>query len=209
LGNAGTHTTDFSAAFGPMCSRTLATTAAAIWSGEACASACRTISARNLAFELIVDANGTLCDIRMFGNHGLHRTCRQPVARNIDHVVCSPHDMDVPIVINKTAITGGVLPVEYLQVAGHESVVVTPNGLQVPRRQRQFDGDVPFDTSAERCTFAVDHFDPVTGIATTRGDPERIGSSSMPRGFAAIGHPVSVCHQLSITGTASSSVAHS
>ena len=35
---------------------------------------------------------------------------------------------------------------------------------------------------------------------TTLGDPALIGSGSRPRGLAAIGQPVSVCHQLSTTG---------
>ena len=41
----------------------------------------------------------------------------------------------------------------------------------------------------------------------TVGEPGLIGSGSSPRGFATIGQPVSVCHQLSTTGTPSCSVA--
>jgi hypothetical protein len=37
------------------------------------------------------------------------------------------------------------------------------------------------------------------------GEPGLIGSSSMPAGLATMGHPVSVCHQWSITGMPSSS----
>ena len=35
----------------------------------------------------------------------------------------------------------------------------------------------------------------------TDGEPSLSGNGSSPRGFAAIGQPVSVCHQLSTTGT--------
>jgi hypothetical protein len=45
------------------------------------------------------------------------------------------------------------------------------------------------------------------GTATV-GEPGLIGIGSSPRRFAAIGQPVSVCHQWSTTGTPSSSVAH-
>ena len=36
-----------------------------------------------------------------------------------------------------------------------------------------------------------------------------MGSSPTPLGFMAIGQPVSVCHQLSTTGTPRAAVAHS
>jgi hypothetical protein len=39
----------------------------------------------------------------------------------------------------------------------------------------------------------------------TVGEPGLIGSSSTPTGFAQIGQPVSVCHQLSTTGIPSRS----
>ncbi len=42
----------------------------------------------------------------------------------------------------------------------------------------------------------------------TDGEPGLIGSVSSPRGLAAIGQPVSVCHQLSMTGMPSRSDAH-
>jgi hypothetical protein len=41
----------------------------------------------------------------------------------------------------------------------------------------------------------------------TEGEPGLIGSTSIPMGSAAMGHPVSVCHQLSTTGTPRRSVA--
>ena len=43
----------------------------------------------------------------------------------------------------------------------------------------------------------------------TDGDPGLMGIGSRPRRFAAIGQPVSVCHQLSTTGTPRMSLAHS
>ena len=42
----------------------------------------------------------------------------------------------------------------------------------------------------------------------TDGEPGLIGSVSRPRRLAAIGQPVSVCHQLSTTGIPSRSLAH-
>jgi hypothetical protein len=36
-----------------------------------------------------------------------------------------------------------------------------------------------------------------------------MGSSPIPLGLAATGHPVSVCHQLSMTGLPSAAEAHS
>ena len=42
----------------------------------------------------------------------------------------------------------------------------------------------------------------------TVGEPGLIAIGSSPRRLAAIGQPVSVCHQWSITGTPSRSVAH-
>ena len=42
----------------------------------------------------------------------------------------------------------------------------------------------------------------------TVGEPALIGIGSSPRRLEAIGHPVSVCHQLSTTGVPRFSVAH-
>ena len=46
-------------------------------------------------------------------------------------------------------------------------------------------------------------------MGRTDGEPALIGIGSRPRRFAAIGHPVSVCHQLSTTGTPVTLLAHS
>ena len=42
----------------------------------------------------------------------------------------------------------------------------------------------------------------------TLGEPALMGIGLSPRRFDAIGQPVSVCHQLSMTGTPRTSVAH-
>ena len=58
--------------------------------------------------------------------------------------------------------------------------------------------------SGEPSTSRTSTRKPGTG---TEGEPGLSSIGSRPRRFAAIGNPVSVCHQWSITGTPSFSVA--
>ena len=46
-------------------------------------------------------------------------------------------------------------------------------------------------------------------LGARAGEPGTIGNNSIPRQFEQIGHPVSVCHQWSMTGTCSFCCAHS
>ena len=164
---------------------------------------------RDLALELVGDADDrAFGDVGMTGERRLHRPGREPVPGDVEDVVGTAHDVEVAVLVEVAAVAGQVVAVERRQVRRDVPVVVAPQGRQRAGRHRQPEADRPLD--ARRRPASPSRRGPCTSYpgTGTDGEPGLIGSVSSPRRLAAIGQPVSVCHQLSMTGTPSRSDAH-
>jgi len=105
LGSPATTSTLRSAATGPIWSRISSTSSAHAWIGVD-ARFEHDEPARDLAFELVVDT-----DDRALGNGGVagedffHFPGGQPVARNVDDVVGTAHDIEVSVFVPVSPIS--------------------------------------------------------------------------------------------------------
>ena len=124
---------------------------------------------------------------------------------DVDDVVGPAHDVHVAVVVDHAGVAGLVRTRERRQVARRASASSAPH-----RVGRQPGGSGSADRDARpssppgrggrprRSTSTV-----VAGHRHASASPASTGSGPSPSGLPAIGQPVSVCHQLSITGTPS------
>jgi len=89
----------------------------------------------------------------------LHAAGGQPVAGDVDHVVGTPHDEDIAVLVDPAAVTGEVTAVERGEVRPHEPVVVVPQRRQRPGRHRQLDHDGTVLVRGHRQAVAAEHPD--------------------------------------------------
>jgi len=129
----------------------------------------------------------------------LHLSSRQTVASDIDHIVHAAHDEDVAVLIDVPAVACEVIAGERLEVGFDKPLVRLPQRRKRTGGKGKLDSDRPscFGPSSFPVLSRILILNPGTGFVD---EPGFIGKVSMPRGFAVIGQPVSVCHQWSITG---------
>ena len=102
FGRRSTTIAVLNAATGPIRSRTSRTTSASISpSGAVDARLQNDEADGQLALQLVGDADhGALGDVRMRGEHLLHRSGREAVAGDVDDVVGPRHDVDVAVLVD-------------------------------------------------------------------------------------------------------------
>ena len=126
FGSALTMRTCLKDATGPISSRTRATSSAAIVRALTLDPRLQDGEAdRHLTLEIIGDPDDrALGDIRVGGEHLLHRAGRKPVAGGVDDVVGPAHDVDVAVVV------------DVARVGGHVVAVVAATGRRRPNADR-------------------------------------------------------------------------
>ncbi|MPL75488.1 hypothetical protein SDC9_21312 [bioreactor metagenome] len=97
---------------------------------------------RGLALQLVGGPDHrAFGDVGMRGEHLLHRAGRQPVARDVDHVIGARHDVEIAVLVLVARVAGLVIAREMAQVTLLEAVLGIPQRRQRARRQRQLDRD--------------------------------------------------------------------
>ena len=141
MGSAGTTSTILNAATAPMLSRTASTSSSASRSADA--PALSTTKPRGtwplISSATPITAHSATAGCR--GQHGLDRSGRHPMSRNVDDVVGAAHHEQVAVVVDVAAVAGEVVAGKRGQVRRHVAVVVTPQRRQGARRQRQLHAD--------------------------------------------------------------------
>ena len=158
-------------------------------------------SHRHLAAQVVVDAKDRTFRHRRMGCDDLfHLPGGKAVPGHIDYVIDAPHDEDVAILIQITAITGEVIAGVLGEVGGTETLVVIPEGREASRGEGQFDHDIaglvglgnPFTIMAEQLHVVARHrHGGGTGMHLHRVDTHGIGHHRP----AALGLPPVVDHR--------------
>ncbi len=109
-----------------------------------------------------------LGDGRVTGERRLERAGRQPVARDVEHVVGAAHDEHVSVVVDVPAVAGEVVAVVRRQVRRDKPRVVAPQRRQRAGRHRQLQAQRTLDARAHLLTALVEHPDVVAGHGHAR-----------------------------------------
>ena len=129
------------------------------------------------------------------------------MAGDVDDVVGAGHDEDVAVLVDVAGIGGLVVAGKGVEVRLAEALVRVPERRRGAGRHRQLDHERADLARRELVTARRPARGRPNPAPARVGEPGTTGSRSMPRQLAAIGQPVSVCHQWSITGTPSFSSA--
>jgi hypothetical protein len=139
------------------------------------------------------------------------------MASDIDHVIDASHDVDITIRINETSIAGVVVARNVVHVGVEESLIVVEESQEVARRKGELNGELAHSPVGDWLVVVVENLQIITRTRP-EGAPvfdwedafdsnligygeTSMGARETERNSPQIGHPVSVCHQLSITGT--------
>ena len=98
---------------------------------------------RYLTLQVIMDAdNCAFSNIRMFAKGTFNATSRKSVAGNINNIISSRHDINVPILVDEASITGLVVSGELLHIAFNKPIVCFPQSKHTAWRERQFNNNI-------------------------------------------------------------------
>src|SRR5215470_4349439 len=128
----------------------------------------------------------------MAAKHLLHTPGREPMAGDVDDVVGATHDIDVALFVLEAGVGGLVIAGELVEVFCSKE----PSCCHSVGRHAGANGNL---TTMDPSVFAA-------LPCSSRRPPVRRGRASppsnrpRPTGLPVIAHPVSVCHQWSITG---------
>ena len=122
------------------------------------------------------------------------------MARDVDHVIGSPHDVDEAIVIQVATITGVVVTRVSLQISLQVALMIAPQGLAATGRQRQGDDDGALMVRAQQVPIVIQHTYVIARHrAVARARPRR--AALQPHAWrgdwpASLGLPPMVVHRL-------------
>ena len=123
---------------------------------------------RHLPFQRIFHPNHChFGNARMTGDTLFNLARPQPMPGNVNHIVSAPENKVITVSIADPPVKSGVHRTgKQRPVRLHKAVVVAPNGLNTPRRQRPFHHQHPFLVDAAR--FAGDFIEQLHVIAIHR-----------------------------------------
>ena len=118
----------------------------------------------HLASHVVVSTDhAAFRDGRVGRHHFLHLSGGQPVARDVDNVVRSPHHEHIAVFINKSSITGTVETFDGGKISVTESGVVTPDRGHAARRQWQLNGNLALFAGGHLMALHVHHLNVESG----------------------------------------------
>ena len=131
--------------------------------------------------------------------HLFHRTGRQAMPGNVDHVIGAGHDVEIAVLIDIARIAGFIKAGEMGEIALHEAGFGVPQGGQRAGGQRQADGDGAQRAGGHRVAALIQHLHVVArhgdggraDLDRQGFDAHRIGGN----GVAGFGLPPVVDHR--------------